>query len=438
MDKDQLWEKACVFMRSEMTSVTYDTWIASALKPLDFTGDQMIIEAMTDFYFQFVSGRYLPLIENALEKAAGRRIRAELMDPERAKKYRARRENAPAQESTLNPKYTFESFVVGNNNRFAHAASLAVAESPAGAYNPLFIYGGVGLGKTHLLHAIGHFALSQRPDIRVRYVTTETFTNEMIAAIQSRNTQEFRAKYRTIDILLVDDIQFLVGREATQEEFFHTFNDLHSAGKQIVLSSDKPPKEIPKLAERLRSRFEWGLVADIAKPDLDTRYEILRRKTENDGITVPPEVLRLVAEKISSNIRELEGALTRLVAYSSLTGRTIDTALAETALKDTFAASAPRNITCEDVIGAVSVYYNVPVDDITGIKRNKEIILPRQMAMYLCREMVELSLEMIGRAFKRDHTTVMHACQKISQEIQNSKPLFYAADDLKKQLQDRG
>ena len=438
MDKDQLWEKACVFMRSEMTSVTYDTWIASALRPLAFTGDQMIIEAMTDFYFQFVSGRYLPLIENALEKAAGRRIHAELMDPERAKKYRARRDSAPVQESTLNPKYTFESFVVGNNNRFAHAASLAVAESPAGAYNPLFIYGGVGLGKTHLLHAIGHFALSQKPELKVRYVTTETFTNEMIAAIQSRTTQEFRAKYRTIDILLVDDIQFLVGREATQEEFFHTFNDLHSAGKQIVLSSDKPPKEIPTLAERLRSRFEWGLVADIAKPDLDTRYEILRRKTENDGITVPPDVLRLVAEKISSNIRELEGALTRLVAYSSLTGRTIDTALAETALKDTFAASAPRTIPCEDVIGAVSVYYNVPVEAITGIKRNQEVILPRQMAMYLCREMVEMSLEMIGRSFKRDHTTVMHACQKISQEIQNSKPLFYAADDLKKQLQDRG
>ncbi len=438
MDKEQLWEKACAFMRDEMTAVTYDTWIASALKPLSLSGDQMVVEAMTDFYYQFVSGRYLPLIERALEKAAGRHIAVELMDPERAKRFRDHKEGQPVVESTLNPKYTFETFVVGNNNRFAHAASLAVAESPSDAYNPLVIYGGVGLGKTHLLHAIGHYALSQRPEMKVRYVTTETFTNEMIAAIQSRTTADFRAKYRTIDMLLMDDVQFLAGREGSQEEFFHTFNDLQSTGKQIVLTSDKPPKEIPKLAERLRSRLEGGLVADIAKPDLDTRFEILRRKTENDGIVVSNDVLHMLAERISSNIRELEGALTRLVAYSSLTGRPIDTALAETALKTVFDSLAPRNLQCGDVIAAVADYYNVPAEDITGPKRNKEIVLPRQMAMFLCREMVDLSLEMIGRAFKRDHTTVMHACQKIGQEIQSSSTLFYAVDDLKKQLRDRG
>ncbi len=437
LDKDLLWNNACVFMRKDMSEVTYNTFIASALKPFMLQGDQLAVEALTDFYYQFVSARYIPIIESALEKAAGRRIRLELYTPENAKNYKQHVEQTPASEASLNPKYTFESFVVGNNNRFAHAASLAVAEAPADAYNPLFIYGGVGLGKTHLMHAIGHYALEHNPGLKVRYVTTETFTNEMIEAIQKRTMTEFRAKYRTIDILLVDDIQFLVGREGTQEEFYHTFNDLQSAGKQIVLSSDKPPKDIPKLAERLRSRFEWGLVADIAKPDEETRFEILRRKTESDGVMVSSDVLHLVSERISSNIRELEGALTRLIAYSSLTGRPIDIALAETALKEIFAAATPKNITCEDVILAVAAYYGISADEIIGTKRNREIILPRQMAMYLCRNMVDSSLEKIGASFKRDHTTVMHAYQKINQEIKDSPVVLSAADDLKKQILER-
>ena len=440
MEAQQLWEKACVLMRAEMTQVTFNTWIASALKPLAVRGDSFYIEAVTDFYYQFVVNRYSGLIANTLTQTAGRTMKAEILTPAQAEEFRSGA--SPARTpgaSFLNPRYTFETFVVGANNRFAHAACLVVAESPGDTYNPLFIYGGVGLGKTHLLHAIGHYILSQNPAARIKYITTEAFTNEMIAAIQSRTMSEFKDKYRNnVDVLMVDDIQFLAGRDATQEEFFHTFNSLRETGKQIVISSDKPPKEIPKLEERLRSRFEWGLIADISRPDEETRYEILRRKAEGEALEVPPDVLHMIAERIQSNIRELEGAMTRLIAYASLTGRPITKELAETALRETFAASEHRRITCEDVIRSVSEYYNVKTEELKGPKRSRDIAVPRQLAMYLSRALVDVSLEMIGNAFNRDHTTVMHACQKMETELKTSSNLAAAAGDIRKRLTENG
>ena len=440
MDKQALWEQACAIMRAEMTQVTFDTWIKAALRPLGLSGDQFFIEAVTDFYHQFVVPRYAVLISNSLSQAAGKPIKAQLLTPAQADEYRegVTPEDKPAPASSLNPKYTFDTFVVGNNNRFAHAAALAVAESPADAYNPLFIYGGVGLGKTHLMHAIGHYMLSQKPTMRVKYVTCELFMNEMVNSLNKKTQTEFREKYRNIDVLMVDDIQFLTGKVGTQEEFFHTFNALHTAGKQIILSSDKPPKEIAKLEERLRSRVEWGLIADIAKPDLETRVAILQKKAEDELLHVDGEVLEMIAERVASNIRELEGCLTRLVAYSSLTGRPIDRALAEEALKEVFARSEPRHVTCDDVMEAVATYYNVTVDDLKGPRRSRDVAVPRQIAMYIAREVVGAPLTMIGDCFGgRDHSTVNHACQKVTQEVKTSPTLNNLVSDLCQQLQER-
>ena len=440
METSAIWEKACAAMRAEMTEVTFNTWIRGALRPISVSGECLYVEAVTDFYYQFVVNRYTALITNAVSQAAGRQLRVEIMTPSEAKSFREG--NKPSKglaAASLNPKYTFDTFVVGANNRFAHAASLAVAESPGTNYNPLFIYGGVGLGKTHLMHAIGHYILSQNPEARVKYITTEAFTNEMIAAIQSRTMSEFKERYRNnVDVLMVDDIQFLAGRDATQEEFFHTFNSLRENRKQIIISCDKQPREIAKLEERLRSRFEGGLIADISRPDEETRYEILRRKAEDEPIIVPPEVLHMIAERISSNIRELEGAMTRLIAYASLTGRQVDRELAETALRETFAASEKRRVSCDDVIRAASDYFNVRSEDLKGPRRSRDIAVPRQLAMFLCREMVGVSLEMIGRAFNRDHTTVMHACQKVTADLKTDPQTAQAADDLKKRLTENG
>ena len=298
MEIQALWDQACAVMRTEMTQVTFDTWIKTALRPLGFSGDQFFIEAVTDFYHKFVGPRYTALISNSLSEVTGRPISAQLLTPAQADEYRAgiTPENKPDNTASLNPKYTFDTFVVGNNNRFAHAAALAVAESPADAYNPLFIYGGVGLGKTHLMHAIGHYVLSQRPTARVKYVTSEMFVNEMVTALNKKSLPEFREKYRSIDVLMVDDVQFLAGKTGSQEEFFHTFNALHTAGKQIILTSDKPPREIAKLEERLCSRFEWGLIADIAKPDLETRVAILQKKAEDELLKVDTGILTMIGD----------------------------------------------------------------------------------------------------------------------------------------------
>ena len=440
MDKQALWDQACAIMHTDMTELTFNTWIKAALRPLGYSGDQFFIEAVTDFYHQFVSPRYAVLISNSLSQVIGKPIKAQILTPAQADEYRAgiSPEEKPGDESSLNPKYTFDTFVVGSNNRFAHAAALAVAEAPADAYNPLFIYGGVGLGKTHLMHAIGHYMLAQKPTLRVKYVTSEAFMNEMVNSLNKRNQAEFREKYRNIDVLMVDDIQFLTGKTGTQEEFFHTFNALHTAGKQIILSSDKPPREIAKLEERLRSRFEWGLIADISKPDLETRVAILQRKAEEELLRVDTDVLTMIAERVSSNIRELEGCLTRLVAYSSLTGRPVDRQLAEDALKEIFARSEPRHVTCEDVMEAVAAYYSVTVEDLKSPRRSRDVAVPRQIAMYIARELVGAPLTMIGDAFGgRDHSTVNHACQKVAGEIKTAPSLNNLVSDLMQQLQER-
>src|SRR5699024_8141486 len=314
------------------------------------------------------------------------------------------------QRDQLNPKYSFDTFVIGNSNRFAHAASLAVAEAPAQSYNPLFIYGGVGLGKTHLMHAIAHYILSQSPDTKVVYVSSEKFTNELINSIREYRNEEFRNKYRNVDVLLVDDIQFIAGKEGTQEEFFHTFNALHEANKQIIISSDRPPKEIPTLEDRLRSRFEWGLIADIQAPDLETRIAILKKKAKVENINVPDDVMLYIATKIKSNIRELEGALIRMVAYSSLTNEDITVELAEEALKDIISNDKPKEITVNSIKDVVSKDFSIKIEDFNSKKRTRAIAYPRQIAMYLTRELTDLSLPKIGDEFGgRDHTTVIHA-----------------------------
>ena len=439
MDTEALWENACKIMRPEMGDVSYQTWIVAALKPMAIEESTFLVEALSDFYRSFVESRYAVLIANSLSQAAARPVELKILSPQQAQAYRqgASVARANPNASLLNPKYTFDTFVVGNSNRFAHAASLAVAESPADAYNPLFIYGGVGLGKTHLMHAIGHYILSQKPTTRIQYITTEMFTNELIAAIQSHKNAEFRERFRSVDVLLVDDIQFLAKAERTQEEFFHTFNALHTAGKQIVISSDKPPKDIPKLEERLSSRFEWGLIADIQKPDFETRVAILQRKARDEMMHVDDEVLRMIAGRVESNIRELEGCLTRLSAYASLSRRPIDEKLAEEALREVFQRAEPHHVNCEDVISAVAGYYSITPEELTGRRRNREIIIPRQIAMYLCREVAEVSFPRIGDAFKRDHSTIQHGCDKIEEEVKVNATFASLVDDLTRQLKER-
>jgi chromosomal replication initiator protein len=430
-----IWDNACARMREDMTEVTYSTWIAAALRPLDAAEDRFYVEAVTDFYHQFVVPRYSDKIAAALREVTGRDIRLTIMTPRQAEEYRNGANPLKRPAPQLNDKYTFDTFVVGSGNRFAHAASLAVAEAPAEAYNPLFIYGGVGLGKTHLMQAIGHYVLRQKPDTRLVYVTSETFTIELVSAIQTNRNAQFRDKYRNVDVLLIDDVQFIAGRDSTQEEFFHTFNALHNARKQIIISSDRPPKEITRLEERLRSRFEWGLIADIQRPDMDTRCAILRRKAQAEGIRVEDDVLQVIAERVSSNIRELEGSLTRLVAYSSLTNREITMELAEEALREVFSVQAPRSISCEDVLSAVSQYYAVSEDDLRGPRRTRSITVPRQMVMYLSRKLTNNSLPRIGEVLGgRDHSTVLHGCAKIEELSVDTHQVRTAIEDISKLL----
>ena len=345
---------------------------------------------------------------------------------------------AAIQNAGLNPRYTFDTFVVGANNNLAHAASLAVAESPGEIYNPLFIYGGVGLGKTHLMHSIAHFILKNNPKAKILYVTSEKFTNELIDAIRNKNnisTTEFREKYRNNDVLLIDDIQFIIGKESTQEEFFHTFNALYEAKKQIIISSDKPPKEIETLEERLRSRFEWGLTVDIQSPDYETRMAILRKKEELEGYNIDNEVIKYIASNIKSNIRELEGALTKIVALSKLDRKEINLDLAEEALKDLISPNGTQEVTPELIIQVVADHYGVTPLDLASQKRSKDIVYPRQIAMYLCRSMVDTSLQHIGKCLGgRDHTTIIHGIEKVEAELATNSSLQNTIDILKKKI----
>ncbi len=341
-------------------------------------------------------------------------------------------------DTQLNPKYSFDDFVIGSSNRFAHAAATAVAEAPAKSYNPLFIYGGAGLGKTHLLHAIGHYVRKLYPRLTVRYLTTEQFTNEFINAIRDDRITSFQRTYRRADVLLVDDIQFLQQKERTQEEFFHTFNALHNAEKQIVISSDRPPKQIAQLEDRLRSRFEWGLMTDVQPPDLETRIAILRKKSESDTLSVEPEVLELIASRVQSNIRELEGALIRVAAFSSLQRAPADTAMAEAVLKDLFPDGRDREVSVQLIMEEVADHFSLTVDDLCSPSRSRQLVTARQLAMYLTRELTELSLPRIGKAFGgRDHTTVMHATKKIAVLMQERRPIYDQVQELTNRVKTR-
>lgn len=339
--------------------------------------------------------------------------------------------------SFLNPRYTFDTFVVGANNNLAHAASLAVAESPAEIYNPLFIYGGVGLGKTHLMHSIAHYILEQNPEAKVMYVTSEKFTNELIESIRNVNTTptEFREKYRNIDVLLIDDIQFIIGKESTQEEFFHTFNTLHESKKQIIISSDKPPKEILTLEERLRSRFEWGLTVDIQPPDYETRMAILKKKEELDGLQIDNEVMKYIASNVKSNIRELEGALTKIVALSRLKKQEVNVTLAEEALKDLISPDDKKQITPALIIDVIAEHFNITSADIYSVNKSRNIAFPRQIAMYLCRKFTDYSLSDIGKIMgNRDHTTILHGIDKVEKSIKKDPALQNTIEVLTKKI----
>lgn len=419
---DEIWKKAVDLLYSQLDQHNFDAWIAP-IKPIKVDGETLVLGVPSRFFATWVETHHLSSIKHALATVCERHynIAFDILKtseiPDEITTLDQPLVRRTVSGSPLNPRYTFKNFVVGSSNQFAHAAAKAVAENPAHAYNPLFIYGGVGLGKTHIMQAIGNHVLSTRPDLLVCYVSAERFMNEMIYAIQHGSTIGFRNKYRGIDLLLIDDIQFLAGKDSTQEEFFHTFNSLYDARKQIVLTSDRAPKEIPSLEERLVSRFEWGLVTDIQPPDFETRVAILRKKTEEENFVVPDDVINLIAENIRSNIRELEGSLTRLRAYASITGRPINLELATEVLKDILSRQ-PRAIGIEEIKRAVSSYYKISPDALVGRKRTSTIALPRQVAMYLARLLTNLSLTEIGACFgKRDHTTVIHACDKISQMI---------------------
>ncbi|KKY02131.1 MULTISPECIES: chromosomal replication initiator protein DnaA [Paraclostridium] len=427
MDIVSLWEKTLQLIKGELSPPSFNAFFKQ-IKPLQIQSNTLILLVPNDFTKGILEDRYLNLIESSVNQLSLKKHNIKFVlsenevkgldkDPQIDDDKQIRKKYP-----NLNPKYTFDTFVIGNSNRFAHAACVAVAEAPARAYNPLFLYGGVGLGKTHLMHAIGHHIMEQKKDPKVVYVSSEKFTNELINSIKDDRNEEFRNKYRNVDVLLIDDIQFIAGKERTQEEFFHTFNSLHEANKQIIISSDRPPKEIPTLEDRLRSRFEMGLITDIQAPDFETRMAILRKKAQMEDIDVPNEVTVYIAKNIKSNIRELEGALTRVVAYSSLTNRTISFELASEALKDIITTSKHEEITVNRIKEKVSAVFSLKMEDFNSKKRTRSISYPRQVAMYLSRELTDLSLPKIGEEFGgRDHTTVIHAHDKISKDIENNE-----------------
>ncbi|WP_410506295.1 chromosomal replication initiator protein DnaA [Haloimpatiens sp. FM7315] len=438
----QIWEKTLNIIKGELTEVSFNTWIKSII-PFGIDKDTVTLAVPNNFTKEILENRYKSLISNGINIVTSKKYNIEfLIATEEAVDVQPKEDvkqdkiiTNPEITSTLNPKYTFDSFVIGNSNRFAHAASLAVAESPAKAYNPLFLYGGVGLGKTHLMHAIGHYVLETNPNSKVVYVTSEKFTNELINSIKDDKNVEFRNKYRNVDILLIDDIQFIAGKERTQEEFFHTFNALHEANKQIILSSDRPPKEIPTLEDRLRSRFEWGLIADIQAPDFETRIAILKKKADVENLNIPNEVMVYIANKIKSNIRELEGALIRIVAFSSLTNKEISVDLASEALKDIISNNQNKQITINSIQDIVSSYFNLSINDFKSSRRTRNIAYPRQIAMYLCRKLTDMSLPKIGEEFGgRDHTTVIHAYEKISNNLKKDDGLKNTLDELSNKI----
>lgn len=449
---EQNWDQILNKMKLEYCSsnISYNTWIAP-LTVYEVTDDTVYILVKLRASLEHIEEKYLLPFKVCIAEVTGIEYEVAfvtdnqtVIQEKKENLIKKSRANAVFEKANLNPKYTFDTFVVGGNNSFAHAASLAVAESPGEAYNPLFIYGGVGLGKTHLMHSIAHFILENDPSKNVLYVTSETFTNELIEALKSGKTgselamTKFREKYRNNDVLLIDDIQFIIGKESTQEEFFHTFNHLHVSGKQIIISSDKPPKDIETLEARLRTRFEWGLIADISSPDYETRMAILRKKEELDGLEryhIPDDVMQYIANNIKSNIRELEGSLNKLIALSNLENKPIDIPLAAEALKDMISPDDNRVVTPELILDIVSEHFNVPVSDLKGKKRNAEIVLPRQIVMYLCRVMTDTSLKAIGAFLGgKDHASVTHGIKKIEAEIKTDEALNNTVNIIMKKI----
>lgn len=437
---EDLWQQVLSVIQTKLSKPSFDTWFKAT--KADFSDEGLlVVTAPTTFAVEWLESRYTKLVRSTVSDYIGRQVDIRFVieenrPPEPAAPAQPPVKQAPASSEEpfshmLNPKYTFDTFVIGANNRFAHAASLAVAEAPAKAYNPLFLYGGVGLGKTHLMHAIGHYILEHNPSTKVMYISSEKFTNEFINAIRDNRGESFRNKYRNIDVLLIDDIQFLAGKDGTQEEFFHTFNALHEERKQIVISSDRTPKEIPTLEERLRSRFEWGLITDIQPPDLETRIAILRKKAKAENLDIPNEAMVYIANQIDTNIRELEGALIRVVAYSSLINEDISSHLAAEALKDIIPSTRPKMITIQDIQQRVGEFYGLKMEEFKARKRTKAVAYPRQIAMYLSRELTDYSLPKIGEAFGgRDHTTVIHAHEKITNQLKIDQELFKVIQNL--------
>ena len=447
---EEKWEEIKQKMKSEYctSNISYTTWI-EPLTIYEVKDDTVFIFVSLKASIEHIHDKYLLPFRVCIAEVTGKEYQVEFVTEDNVQVQKEavavkKQNDAIFEQANLNPKYTFDTFVVGNNNTFAHAASLAVAESHCNRYNPLFIYGGVGLGKTHLMHAIAHFILENDPTKKVLYVTSETFTNELIDALKNGKinnenaTTSFREKYRNNDVLLIDDIQFIIGKESTQEEFFHTFNHIHGAGGQIIISSDKPPKDIETLEARLRTRFEWGLIADISSPDYETRMAILRKKEELDGLDryhIPDEVLQYIATNVKSNIRELEGSLNKLIALAVLENKPIDITLAAEALKDIISPDQNRVVTPGLIMNVVSEHFNVSIADLKGKKRNSEIVLPRQVFMYLCNELTDEPLKSIGIELGgKDHSTVSHGVQKIESLLQEDEALNNTVNIIKKKI----
>jgi chromosomal replication initiator protein len=437
---EDFWARAATELRGRLSEGNFSAWFGK-IRPVEITTDTLVLRAPNAFTKDWIESRYMQPLAAAVESCAPGHLGVTLViDPASADDLsesvavdvepESRPAPAAAASDHFHPRYTFDSFVIGSSNRFAHAAALAVSEGPALAYNPLFIYGEAGLGKTHLLHAIGHYVRSCHSRLSIRYVSTEQFMNDFILALQRRTIPDFHSRYRVADVLLIDDIQFLEGKERTQEEFFHTFNALHP-NSQLVITSDRPPKKISTLEERLRTRFEWGLITDIQPPDLETRLAILQRKAEVERLTIPGDVMSFIASRIQTNIRELEGALIRVAAYASLTRSEVNLDLAQNILQHLLPNAAEARVTPDLVISIAADYFDVSPDDIRSANRSRPLVTARQVAMYLCRELTDLSLPQIGRRFGgRDHSTVIHATNKIRQQMQERPTVFEQVKEL--------
>lgn len=437
---EEKWDKILDAVKNEyqIPDISFKTWIRP-LKIDHLDGDTIYIltQENDSLGINFLKRKYEKLLKESIATVTGKEYQLEFVLP--GKTETISETIKVNNSSNLNPRYTFESFVVGNNNKFAHRAALAVAETPGEAYNPLYIYGGPGLGKTHLMHAIGNYILKENPNKKVIYVTSEEFLNEVIESIRSTNNTsamtKFRNKYRTVDVLMIDDIQFIIGKEATQDEFFHTFNALHSAGKQIILTSDRPPKEMKTLEDRIRSRFEWGLMADIGYPDYETRMAIIKNKVETEHINLNDDILQYIGENIKSNIREIEGAINKLAAYSRLENKEITMDIAKEELQNIISPDKPREITTQLIIEVVAEHFNLSMEQMTSNARAKNIARPRQIAMYLCKQMTTVPLEAIGNLLGgRDHSTIIHGANKIAEEYEKEEDLRQQIEAIKKKI----